>query len=150
MKTEKIEKMRQWSIKHPVLKTILWYLFFPITIPAEIFMNWAIKWVSFKQIEKYIKTDNEHIILKICSEYMRFKFEQNKWKSKISKRWFGYVMMRHEKKIFNHVTKYKKIWDLNYFHTLMEIYFKYDIVGGATMNELGVSVHQKENFGSVK
>src|ERR1700730_13364833 len=113
IKAETITKISMWSIKHPVLVKSLWILFFPITFPIGYLADRFTTFIIYKGLER--SQNSEHVTYKICSEYLRYKAERNKWKAKISIKWFGKIMLRHSKKLYEQAIKDKEKINFNFF-----------------------------------
>jgi hypothetical protein len=137
MKTDRLPKIIEWSIKHPILRNIIKWLFSPIIFPLSYFGMKFLTKVFFKQLDEVIKSNNEHAILQACSSYIRSKTEQNKWKAKINFKWFVWTMDKKIKYIYDYAITDKEKMPLNYFRTLMDVYLTYNIIGGATMSTEG-------------
>lgn len=134
MNEEKLNKIREWSKNNPKLRNFLWYLFFPITIPLGRLSVWWIKWITFKMLDKAIKDKNDNHILQIAAQHLRNIAHINEWKSKVSKKWFSKTMRKHEKKMYEYAIQDKTRVSFDYFRTLIDIYLKYNIIGGGFMN----------------
>lgn len=136
-KTATLSGIQQWSRNHPVIINILYYLFLPITFPTELLFRHVLRWIAFKAIAQLKEAKDENNIFNVCANYMKFTILMNKWKWNISKKWFVKTMKKKELRLYNHAIDDKQKIDFNYFRTLVEVYNKYDIIGGAVMNDTG-------------
>jgi len=133
-------KVAHWSLNNRKTAMFIHYLFFPITIPC----GWAAKrfltWVVYLQLEREKKTNNENAIFQLCSAHIKNQIEFQKWKNKISKKWFNNSMRKQCKQLYNFSIEDKTKMSYDYFMTLIEVYSTYNIIGGATMNTEGDTV----------
>jgi hypothetical protein len=135
MKAKILTKIYQWHINHPKLRVFILCLLFPITIPLILYLKWYIKRVAFKVLDKGIKAKNDNQIMFVCSAYLKMLAQRNKWKIKLSKKWFSKIMRKHERKLYNYAIEDKAKISFDYFRTLLDIYIQYDIIGGSVMSE---------------
>ncbi len=125
-------KIMVWLYSHPKTARFLSYLLFPIIFPLVIVSNYMMRWLFKKGIIKSLQNKDDHRILKLNGEYLKFIVEKNKWKNTISKKWFNNSI---EKKLYrNYCWSYpNKEVKYGMFKTLMDVYWKYDIISGAVI-----------------
>lgn len=140
MKAETIINILEWSEKNPIFRNILWYLFFPITFPMLLLSKWFLKWATFKNLDKAIEAKDENGILQICATYLKYKAVTNEWKSKISKKWFSNTMRKHERKMYEYCSKGLREIKFDFFRTMIDVYLKYNIIGGSLINKTGDTI----------
>ncbi len=126
--------------KFEIAGLIVRYTFFPITIPC----GWALKryfnWAMYQQIKNAKKANNENAIFQLGSAHIKNQIEFQKWKNRISQKWFNNSMRKKCKKLYDFSIEDKTKMSYDYFMTLIEIYSTYNIIGGATMNTEGDTV----------
>lgn len=130
-------KVVEWADTHPVLRRVIWYGLFPITFPLDILSRMFLRWFMYRQLDKAIAAKNENAILKMCASWLKFKAARNEWKYKISKKWFAWTMRRYENKLYNYSSSGLNNIKFDYFRTLIDVYLKYNIIGGGRLNTEG-------------
>ena len=134
MNIEKMDNLINISKRNPILRNIIYYLFFPITVPIVLLGKMVLKKLIFSYLDKAIETKNENAIIKNCSAWLKSKAIRNKWKAKISKKWFLNSMAKVETKLYEYAVKDREKMSFKMFRTLLDVYMKYDIIGGGMMN----------------
>lgn len=133
-------KVAHWSANNRKTALFINYLFFPITIPCGWVAKRYLTWLVYMQLKMAKKQNNENAIFQLCSTQIKNQVEFQKWKSKVSKKWFHKSMTKQSKKLYDFAIEDKTKISFNYFMTLIEVYSTYNIIGGATINTEGDTV----------
>lgn len=133
-------KFREWIVKNPITRWVLLILFYPIILPIGELSFWFMKRVTFKMLDKAISESNNNHILQISANLIKNMALRNKWKAKISTKWFRNTMVKKSHKIYNYIYRDKTIVSFHYFNTLIDLYLTYNIIGGDIINTTGDTI----------
>lgn len=127
----------KFVIENLKTSTTIWWLFFPITYTFELLGKRAIRKILYAQLDEALRCNNGHAILKICSDYIRNENEYSKCRGMLSKQWISYTLNKRAKKLYNYAIVDKDEMSFDYFRTLVGVYVKYNMIGGAVMSTHG-------------
>ena len=124
------------TIKKAIQGFVFIILFFPIVEPMSRMGIWFMKKELYKRLNEAVKAKNDDAVLRICAAFLKSHAERNKWKSKISKKWFLKIMQKEELKMYNYAIRENQI-TFAYFRTLIDVFLTYNIIGSGTVNKNG-------------